>query len=487
MRPIAFALLLVLVVLAGAGIGPAAGLPPALAPHPAAAQPAAGAINISAVYPAPGATIPDQTPVIRAAFSDSPGTVVPGSADIIVDNYDVITFQGINVSTSGISFQVPSILKLANGNHSVTVSVNDTLGNHATYSWGFIVNTSAVVSSNGFSIDPLTVVLYVGIGAGIAGLVFVGYYTYLRRRRRFTFRRYFAINPVNKGYIILVVPLLGAFIFALVALTFVLRTPGLPFLAPEYVIVAALFIGLSAYAVDARAEISRVRAYERAFAQFLFEMADAMRGGLDPAKALVELAGTTSNVLSKTLRIAADGIRMGRPFEFVLKTAVAPMRSPLITRYASLIADASTVGGETAAVVYRAAKDMDDFIKIEQERGAALTLPVAILYVSFGVLMAVLFSLLNIAPTLGSLNISFISGNPLSGGGGSAAASAASSSRLSVTGLDISFFNLMAINSLGTGVIIGAFTEGKPKYGLIHSLVLLGATAVAFFVFVTFL
>jgi hypothetical protein len=41
----------------------------------------------------------------------------------------------------------------------------------------------------------------------------------------------------------------------------------------------------------------------------------------------------------------------------------------------------------------------------------------------------------------------------------------------------------MAINSLGTGVIIGAFTEGKPKYGLIHSLAMLGATTVAFFLF----
>jgi archaellum biogenesis protein FlaJ (TadC family) len=484
-RPLALAFLLLLVLMAGVGgVSPAtyAHAAPASAVAPASDHPASSAIRIVAVYPVPGATINSQTPTVQAAFFDNVSAIVPSSADIKVDGFDVTQFQGVTVTATGLSYQVPSILKLVNGNHSVTVEVNDSAGNTATYSWGFIVNTSAVISSGGIGINPATIVLYVAIGAGIAGLVFVSYYTYLRRRRRFTFKKYFTINPVNKGYIILIVPLIVAFLFVLIALTYVLRTPGLPFLAPEYVIVAGLFIGLSAYAFDARAEIARVRAYERAFAQFLFEMSDAMRGGLDPAKALVELSITTSNTLSKTLRIAADGIRMGRPFDFVLKTAVAPMRSPLITRYASLIADASSVGGETAAVVYRAAKDMDDFIKIEQERGAALTLPVAILYVSFGVLMAVLFALLNIAPTLGSLNISFITGNPLSGGGGAAAASVP---KLSVEGLDISFFNLMAINSLGTGVIIGAFTEGKPKYGLIHSLVLLGATTVAFFLFLT--
>jgi archaellum biogenesis protein FlaJ (TadC family) len=479
-RPISLGLLLLLVVVAGVGVPAATAAHPTADFGPVLAHPAGSAITIVAVYPAPGTTIAAQEPTIHAAFYDNASEIAPGSADIVVDGSDVTSFQGVNVSASGISYQVPSILRLANGNHSVTVSVNDTLGNHATYSWGFIVNTSAVISSGGIGINPVTVVLYVAVGAGIAGLVFVSYYTYLRRRRRFTFKKYFTINPVNKGYIILIVPFVVAFLFVLIALTYVLRTPGLPFLAPEYVIVAGIFIALTAYAVDARAQIARVRAYERAFAQFLFEMADAMRGGLDPAKALVELSVTTSNTLSKTLRIAADGIRMGRPFDFVLRTAVAPMRSPLITRYASLIADASSVGGETAAVVYRAAKDMDDFIKIEQERNAALTLPVAILYVSFGVLMAVLFALLNIAPTLGTLNISFISGNPLTGAGGGAAAVAP---KLSVTGLDISFFNLMAINSLGTGVIIGAFTEGKPKYGLIHSLAMLGATTVAFFLF----
>ncbi|MCI4340190.1 MAG: type II secretion system F family protein, partial [Thermoplasmata archaeon] len=220
-------------------------------------------------------------------------------------------------------------------------------------------------------------------------------------------------------------------------------------------------------------------ARERAFAQFLFEMADAMRGGIDPAKSVIELSKTTSNILSKPLRIAADQIRLGRPFEAVLTGMVSDMKSPLVLRYASLIAEASNVGGETSAVVYRAAKDMDDFIKIEVERGKQLLMPVAVLYIAFGVLIAVLFALLYIAPTLGSINISFIGGNPLAGassGGGSTVP------KLDPSTLKVRFFDLMLIVSLGTGAIIGAFTEGKARYGLLHSLALAAGTAVAFWI-----
>ncbi len=197
---------------------------------------------------------------------------------------------------------------------------------------------------------------------------------------------------------------------------------------------------------------------------------------------MIELAGTHTNILRKQLRIAADGIQVGRPFDTVLKNMVVPMKSALITRYAELIADASTVGGETAAVVHRAAKDLDDFIKIDLERRNALTLPVAVLYVAFGVLMAVLFALLSIEPSLGSVSLSIISGgaNPLSSSGGGAPTTIP---KISYSTLEQRFFDLMMINSIGTGVIIGAFTEGKPKYGLLHSLALLVVTIVAFALF----
>ncbi|HEV8050563.1 MAG TPA: type II secretion system F family protein, partial [Thermoplasmata archaeon] len=318
--------------------------------------------------------------------------------------------------------------------------------------------------------------LYIGLGALVAVAVFFAYIWYLRQTTRFAFRKYFATHPVQKEYLVLYLPLVAAFVFVLIGLDYVTGTKGLPAYSFDLVFVVAIFIAFTAYGIDARHQLTRLRQFERAFAQFLFEMADAMRGGLDPAKALIELSKTHTNVLKKPLAIAADGLQLGRRFDVVMADMVRPMKSRLITRYAALISEATDVGGETATVVYRAAKDMDDFVKIEEERSNQLTLPIAVIYIAFGVLMAVLFALLYIAPELGTLNIGFING-------GSSALKGASGTtvpRLDTNTLHERFFELMLINSLGTGAIIGAFREGRARYGIVHALALVAATTVTF-------
>lgn len=418
------------------------------------------------------------TPTIEAKFSDS----VPVNSSLVflyVDGENVTASGDVVIGTNTISYAVPTILKLPDGANSVTIMATDTDGHTATLSWNFTVVPPAPISSNPLGgLTPIRLLLYLGVTAAVAGGAVGGYILYLRQTTRFTFRRYCATHEVSRTYLDLYLPIGAAFVFVLVGLSYVFSTPGLPSNAADYVFIIAIFIALTAFGIDSRAELHRVRAFERAFAQFLFEMADAMRGGLDPAKALVELSKTHTNILAKPLRIAADGVRLGRPFEAILREMVATMRSRLISRYAGLIADASTIGGETAMVVYRAAKDMDDFVKIEEEREKQLMLPVAVIYIAFAVLMAVLFALLYIAPTLGTLNVSFLgAGSPLSGSGGATAIP-----RLSDATLTERFFELMIINALGTGAIIGAFTEGKARYGILHSLGLVAATAIAFLV-----
>ena len=449
-----------------------------LAPPAHAAHPADGAITITPTSPLPLATVASRTPNITATFSDAAGTIDPSTVLMFVNGLNVTGVQTFVPSTTGVYYEVPSILRLPIGNNSVTISVSDTLGNHAQYSWAFQVNLTAGPSHPILPVNVTSILLDIGLIAGLAALGAGGYIVYLRRTRKFTFRKYFATHPVKREYVVLYIPATAAFAFVLLGLIYVSGSVGLPPLAPEYVFVTGFFIALTAFAIDSRREKSLIRARERAFAQFLFEMADAMRGGIDPAKSVIELSKTTSNILSRPLRIAADQIRLGRSFESVLTSMVSDMKSPLVSRYAGLIAEASNVGGETSTVVYRAAKDMDDFIKIEIERGQQLLLPIAVLYIAFGVLMAVLFALLYIAPSLGSINVSFLGGNPLQNG----ATPASTVPKLDPLTLKVRFFDLMLIISIGTGAIIGAFTEGKARYGLLHSLGLVAATVIAFLI-----
>ncbi len=435
-----------------------------------------GPLTISPVSPVPGSQTPDTTPTIKATFTDTGGAVNPSSVYVLLNNINYTGFQGYSASASSVVCPVPQVLALKPGLYNVTVIAYDSTGNFANITWNFTENPNATgPTAPLFSIKVQTVLFYIGLAAGVAGLAFMGYIWYLKQTTRFAFRKYFATHPVQRNYLVLYVPCGLAFLFVFLGLVYVADTPGLPSYALDLVFILGIFIALTAYGIDARHQLTRLRAYERAFAQFLFEMANAMRGGLDPAKALVEIAKTQSNILARSLRIASDGIRIGRPFDAVLRDMARPIKSPLISRYAALIAEATTVGGETATVIYRAAKDMDDFVKIEDERSAQLTLPIAVIYIAFSVLVAVLVALLYIAPSLGSLNIGFISGgNVLSGN------THATSSSLSVAELHERFFELTIINSLGTGAIIGAFSEGRVRYGILHSLALVAATTVLF-------
>jgi len=445
-----------------------------------AARPAAGPITITPTNPVANGTVTSQTPTITASFSDSASTVNPNLVFLYVDGLNVTSTDAVNATSFGVSYATPSILPLKIGGNNATVFVTDLAGNKASLEWNFTVNPNATTAANPFGgVKPTTILLYLGLAGAISGAAVGGYILFLKQTTRFTFRRYFATHPVKRQYFDLYIPLAAAFIFIVVALDWVYTSSNPPPYAFDLVFVVAVFIALTAFGIDSRREMVRIRAYERAFAQFLFEMADAMRGGIDPAKAVVELSKTQSNILARHLRIAADGIRMGRPFDVVLRDLVLPMKSHLISRYAGLVADATAAGGETATVVYRAAKDMDDSVKIEEEREKQLMLPVAVIYIAFGVLMAVLFSLLFIAPDLGTLNVSFLNlGNPLS----KSASAGPTVPHLSIATLKERFFELMLINALGTGAIIGAFTEGRARYGILHSLGLVAGTAIAFII-----
>jgi pilus assembly protein TadC len=450
----------------------------AVSPHPEA-----GPISFTSVSPEPNSTVRTTLPTIAVTFVDVVSSIPFTGVDIIVDGRDVSGFEGVTITHGSVAYAVQSLFPLTVGTNSVTVTLTDLQGNTLSYSWNFTVNTTAVPTPTEPLIRFQTLLLYMGIAASIAAGAFGAWILYLKQTTRFAFRKYFITHPVQRSYLVLYLPAAAAFVFLLVALDWATSTPRLPPLTVYYVFVVAIILGILPFALESRRLLSTTRAYERAFAQFLFEMADAMRGGLDPAKAIVELAKTSSNILRRHLRIAADSLRLGRSFERVLRDMVKPIPSPLIHRYADLIADASGVGGETSVVIYRAAKDMDDFVKIEEERAQQLTLPVAVVYIAFAVLMAVLFALMYLSPTLGSLNISFIGGggNPLASAGTTTASAVP---KLTTADLDSRFLQLMLINSIGTGAIIGAFTEGRARYGLLHSLALVGATMVAFTIFI---
>jgi hypothetical protein len=421
-------------------------------------------------------TVSMSQPNITIKLEDESGIDTRSLTIIVDDFYDAIDLEEARLEGTIIYYQPSEIFKWKEGNHTLAITVSDIHGNKATETFTFIVDFTLKQEAGGVGIDVFFIIQIIIIGTIIAFLAIGIYILYLKKTKKFTFEKFFAQHPIQKEVFVLYIPIIIAFLFTMLSLAFVFSTPGMSIFASEYVLVIGFFIAVAPYAVDVQIERKKMIKYEQAYAQLLFEIADAMRGGLDPTKAIIELSTTDTSILKDHLRAAADNIKLGRPFDHVMKSMAQPIKSDLVKRYALLIGDTSKIGGEPSLVVHRAAKDMDDFIKVGKERRRQLLSQSMTIYIAFGVMLIVLYQLITMFPTLGSIDIGLLGGGGLEGAGKSAAIE-----RMSFTTIKQRFFDLLLINSIGTGTIIGSFIDGNIKFGLTHSLILV-ATSVVFFV-----
>ena len=90
-------------------------------------------------------------------------------------------------------------------------------------------------------------------------------------------------------------------------------------------------------------------------------------------------------------------------------------------------------------------------------------------------MLIVIFQLINMSSELADFDIGLIQSEltELPAGG--------TITRMSPIELKQRFLDLLIINSIGTGTIIGSFIDGHIKFGLVHSLIMTAASVVFFF------
>ncbi len=432
---------------------------------------------IKSVYPEDGSIVNTQMPTISVEFMD--GVEIDEKTIILeigkinmldAEDPEQFTFDG-----KVFTYTPTEIWRFKNKqNYTINFYVEDTLGNSDEISWEINIDLSHKDAEAG--IDVLAIITYVFYGIIIGVIGFILFILYLKITKKFTFRKYFAQHPMQKNYLVIYLPITVAIFFTLTSIAYVTNTTEqLPIYSFEYVLIMGLLIGLTPFAIESQLEKIRIQKYERAFAQLLFEMADAMRGGLDPAKAIIELSKTEAGILRDNLRRAAEAIKIGRPFDEIIQIMVSRLNSDLISRYAKLIAEASKVGGDASQVIYRAAKDMDDFIKVNMERRRQLQIQIVTIYIGFIVLLIIIWLLLSMFPNLESMDLSLLGSADLE-----AAGTQSAYERMSPLVMRQRFLHAVLINCIGTGLVIGGFTEGKIKYGLGHSIMML-VVAIIFF------
>jgi archaeal flagellar protein FlaJ len=241
------------------------------------------------------------------------------------------------------------------------------------------------------------------------------------------------------------------------------------------VIVVTPIIALTPYTVDTFREERRKRQYEQDFADFLFELSELVRGGIDPAKAFLTLAQGEVGSITKFVKIASRQMSIGFTFEQALHNLGDSLESDLAKRYIDLVIQASYSGGSVSNLIQQAAIDMGNFLTIDKEKRSGLAQYTIVLYTG-QVVLIVLAAIMVVQFIPQLTQITNIGSAGLSGFLGQ--------SDIGSVPIERDLFFLVTINGLFGGLIIGKISEGKVKHGIKHSLILMLIALIAWNVYV---
>ena len=231
--------------------------------------------------------------------------------------------------------------------------------------------------------------------------------------------------------------------------------------ALDDIILFGLLIAITPFSLDLLLKKRRLRRYEEDYSDFLFEMSEMMRGGIDPVKAVMELSKSNLGSITKPVRIASVRMAYGKSFEYSMRKMAESTESLLVKRYTDLLIHASYTGGNVSEQIQKSADDMKKFINLEREKEGSLSMYVVIMYLAHGLLLMLAgVFIFNVLPSLQSVNLGmFIKGS--------------SGAALSKTATMQYIYHIVMINAFFVGLISGKVSTGSMKHGLKHSIVLL--------------
>jgi flagellar protein FlaJ len=241
------------------------------------------------------------------------------------------------------------------------------------------------------------------------------------------------------------------------------------------VLVIVPVIALMPFVIDVSIDSRRKKRYEQDFADFLFELSELVRGGIDPAKAFLTLAEGDVGAITKFVQISSKQMAIGYTFEQALQNLGNSLGSPLAKRYIDLVIQASYSGGSVSNLIQNAAIDMGTFLTIEKEKASGLSQYTVVLYMG-QIVLIVLAAIMVVQFIPQIVQITKIGSAGLSGFLGT--------SDIANVTIERNLFLLVYLNGIFGGLVIGKISTGKIKEGLKHSLILVIIALLAWDIYV---
>ena len=234
-------------------------------------------------------------------------------------------------------------------------------------------------------------------------------------------------------------------------------------------VVVALLLGSLQIWADYTKELRRQKEIELQFLEFTRGLVESVKGGISIPNAIRHVSTKDFGALSPYAKKLANQMEWGIPVHRALVTFAKDTENDVIKRAISIIIEADESGGDIEDILDSVTESVSNVKKMKEERKASVYSQVLQGYIVFFVFIAVMLVLqLWLFPKLSGMSETLKGGMSVLGG---------LMSEGKQMNLDVVFFSLIMIQGFFAGIMIGKFSEGTIKQGLIHSLILMVSAA----------
>ncbi len=218
---------------------------------------------------------------------------------------------------------------------------------------------------------------------------------------------------------------------------------------------------------DFAKENKRQKAIENQFLEFVNVLVGTVRAGISIPQAVIQVSDKEYGALTPHVKKLANQLEWGIPVHDALLTFSRDTNNKVIKRSIAIVIEAERSGGNIEDVLVSVTKSILDIKKLKEERRASTHSQIVQGYIVFFVFIGIMLLLqLKFFPALGDVISTGLTGfGSVIGDVGERA------------NLDKVFLVLVLIQGFFAGLMIGKFSEGALKDGLLHSLILVGIAA----------
>ena len=290
------------------------------------------------------------------------------------------------------------------------------------------------------------------------------------KEREAALKRILSTDKGDKTRLVIGVTLAAVAVCGFLAVIKLLGSAPLPFEPIDYVIFAMMAM-FGPYGFYMSSKQSRIHEIETRLPDFLRDVAEAGRFGMTLADAIVVASSGRYGRLTPEIKKMSAQIEWGVPASEAIRLFSERVKTPLVTRMASIIMKANDAGGNVADVLTMVSHDAKETILTQEERGVTMQTYVLVVYIAYFVFIATVLILQGqFLPKMEDAGQQ-VSDAAIEMGAGDIAGVSINVDIIPT----VSFIFLLSVvvHAVGDGILAGVIQNGSIPIGMRHSFIML--------------